>query len=384
MLHKEDIMALDKLEVRVSMEKLIIVLAVILIPLNFLGLFLAVKSQTAAERTIGALFSSIAQNNAAAARLYIDDRVVEVATIASQLTIVDAVAAAKGPAAHVADETKAAKIADIEKKWNTPEADSLIAGILSSRASLALRHHRELDPRMLKLIVVDENGVPVGATDKPTHYAPVDEVFWQAVSANGKGGIYVSGVNYDEQSKVNYVVVGVPVLDASSQRFVGAVRALVDVSTLFARLNRELPPTMLVTDDGTVVSAANVTPSMQMKSDEYKAVRDALGTLHGRQAGYVLDNTREGIRIVGFADTGLKPSFSNLGWFVLVSQNERDVLSPIRTVGYFAIFMGIFGLLMVTLLATYFFLHRKQEMADIEAPNNHTTESEHNHNLAGR
>jgi hypothetical protein len=63
---------------------------------------------------------------------------------------------------------------------------------------------------------------------------------------------------------------------------------------------------------------------------------------------------------------------------------HRDALSPIRTVGYFAIFMGIFGLLMVTLLATYFFLHRKQEMADIEAPNNHTTESEHNHNLAGR
>ena len=107
---------------------------------------------------------------------------------------------------------------------------------------------------------------------------------------------------------------------------------------------------------------------MQMKSEEYGAVRDALGTLQGRQAGYVIASMRGGNRIVGFADAGLTPSYSNLSWFVMVSQSEREVLAPVRPVEYFAILMVVVGLLMVTLLAAYFFLHRTQEIADIEVP----------------
>jgi len=214
--------------------------------------------------------------------------------------------------------------------------------------------------------------VPVAATDKPAHYAPVDEVFWQGASAQGKGAVYVSEVLFDGQGTASYIGIGFPVLDENSRRFIGAVHALVDVSGLFALLNREQPgrttATLLVKEDGTVISAPNVTPAMQMKSEEYGAVRDALGTLQGRQAGYVIASMRGGNRIVGFADTGLTPSYSNLSWFVMVSQNEHEALAPVRTVGYFAILMVVVGLLMVTLLAAYFFLHRAQEMADIEVP----------------
>jgi len=106
-----------------------------------------------------------------------------------------------------------------------------------------------------------------------------------------------------------------------------------------------------------------------VKSEEYGAVRDALGTLQGRQASYAIAGMREGNRIVGFADTGLSESYSNLRWFVMVSQSEREALAPVRAVGYFAILMVVVGLLMVTLLAAYFFLYRTQEMADIEVPN---------------
>jgi len=50
----------------------------------------------------------------------------------------------------------------------------------------------------------------------------------------------------------------------------------------------------------------------------------------------------------------------------MVSQNEREALPSVRTLGYFAILMVAVGLLMVTVLGAYFFLHRKQQMADIE------------------
>jgi len=365
-------MALDRFEVRVSLDKLLIVLIVILVPLNFIGLYLTMQSHSAVEQTTGTLFRDIAQSNAITARQFIDDRVTNVGAIASQPVVVDAILAANRASGQINDAAKTTKIADTEKKWTTAEVDSLVAGILASRASASLRHYRELDPRFMKLIVLDANGVPVAATDKPAHYAPVDEVFWQGVSAQGKGAVYVTEVLFDGQGTANYIGIGFPVLDESSRRFIGAVHALVDVSGLFALLNREQPgrttATLLVKEDGTVISAPNVTPAMQMKSEEYGAVRDALGTLQGRQAGYVIASMRGGNRIVGFADTGLTPSYSNLGWFVMVSQGEREALAPVRTVGYFAILMVVVGLLMVTLLAAYFFLHRAQELADIEVP----------------
>jgi hypothetical protein len=363
-------MPLDRFEVRVSLEKLLILLIAILVPLNFIGLYLTMQSHGALEQTTGTLFRDIAQGDAIAARQFIDDRITDVGAIANQPSALDVILAANHASAQTNEAAETMKIADIEKQWHTAAADSIVAGILASRASESLRRQRELDPRFLKLILLDANGLPVAATDKPAHYAPVDEVFWQGVSSQGKGAVYVSEVLYDETSKTNYVAIGFPVLDEGSRRFIGAVHALVDVSGLFALLNRERPGlarvTELVRDDGTVISAPNVTSSMHLKSEEYGAVRDALGTLRGRQAGYVIASMREGNRIVGFADTGLTESYSSLRWFVMVSQNEREALAPVRAVGYFAILMVVVGMLMVTLLATYFFLHRKQEMADIE------------------
>jgi Cache domain len=374
-------MPLDTFEVRISLEKLLIVLIVILVPLNFIGLYLTMESNSAVEKTTGTLFRDIAQSNAITARQFVDDRVTNVAAIATQPAVVDAIVAANRNSAQVNEVAKTAKIEETEKKWSTAEVDSLVAGMLASRASASLRHYRELDPRFMKLIVLDANGVPVAATDKPAHYAPVDEVFWQGVLAQGKGAVYVTEVLFDGQGTTSYIGIGIPVLDESSRRFIGAVHALVDVSGLFALLNREQPgratSTMLLKEDGTVISAPNVTPAMQMKSEEYGAVRDALGTLQGRQAGYVIAWMREGRRIVGFADTGLTPSYSNLSWFVMVSQSEREALAPVRTVGYFAILMVLVGLLMVTLLAAYFFLHRAREMADIEVPDREKVPREH-------
>jgi hypothetical protein len=126
---------------------------------------------------------------------------------------------------------------------------------------------------------------------------------------------------------------------------------------------------MLVKDDGTLISTPNVDASRKLKLDEYSAVSDALGTLQGRQRGYVVASRKGEDRIVGFADVGLKPKYSNLGWLVLVSQDEEEALAPFRSVAHFALSMVVLALLMLTLLTVYFFLHRKQRLESIEMAN---------------
>ena len=363
-------MPFDTLEIRFSLQKLLIGLILVIVPLSIVGLYLTSEADTSLEQTIGTHFRSIAQTEGTATSQFINDRVLDVAALARNPAVVDAVTAAQRSRQGLDDAVITARVGKIESTWETPQVDPLVKEILASPTSQVLRHHREAEPRILKILVADETGATVAATDKPLHYVQPNEVYWQAVYGEGRGGIYVSEIRYDDQTKANYLQIGMPVLEEGTRRFIGAVSALVDVSSLLSRFQRgevgQTARTMLVRDDGTVISAPNMDPSLRLKSDEYATVHDVLGTPQGRQAGYVVASMRGGNRIVGFADTGLKRAYPNLGWLILVSQDEREALAPLLNLGHFALLMVVLALLMLTLLTVYFFLHRRQRFEDIE------------------
>jgi len=106
---------------------------------------------------------------------------------------------------------------------------------------------------------------------------------------------------------------------------------------------------------------------MKIKSEEYSSIRDALGSLRGREAGYIFAtlSNRESY-LIGYADTGLKEAYPNLPWIVVASQEAREVTGPVRNMTVFALLVMILSLLILSLLAAYVFLHRKQELEDIE------------------
>ena len=362
-------MPYDTLEIRISLQKLLIGLTLVIVPLSFVGLYLASQAEASLEETLGTHFRSIAQSEGMATSQFINDRVLDVAALASNPGVVDAITAAQQSRKGLDDSALRARVGKIESTWETPQVDPLVKEMLLSPASQVLRRHREADPRILKILVADETGATVAATDKPLHYVQPNEVYWRAVYGEGRGGTYVSEIRYDDQTKANYLQIGMPVLEEGTRRFIGAVNALVDVSSLLSRFQRaeggETARIMLLQDDGTVISAPNMDPSLRLKSDEYATVRDALATPQGRQAGYAVASMRGGDRIVGFADTGLKKAYSNLGWLVLASQDEREALTPLLSLSRFALLMVVFALLMLTLLTVYFFLHRRQRFEDI-------------------
>jgi hypothetical protein len=144
----------------------------------------------------------------------------------------------------------------------------------------------------------------------------------------------------------------------------------VDMSGLFSAFDQQqlgrTGRVLLVKGSGIIVNAPNVTPDLRLMSAEFTAVRDALGTLEGRQSGHLTAALRNGARIVGYADTGLKRSLPNLDWLIVVSQSEREALAPVRTLEHFAVLMVVLALLMLTALFAYFWTHREEELADLE------------------
>ena len=363
-------MPLDTFEVRVSLPKLLLGLVVVIVPLSLVGLYITSESVSSQEEANGTHLRAVAQATSGAIAQFIDNFVTEVGSVALAPAVLDAVSGADRSYQNMGDAAIRDRIDTQESKWGKPAADPMVRSILSSPAAAYLRTYREVDPRLMRIWVTDEIGAIVAATDKPEHYFQGQQEYWQAVYAQGRGRNNVTSVQYDERNSVNYISVGMPIFEQLSGKFLGVVNAWVDTSGLTsllttASLDRNTPA-LLVKEDGTTIAGPNVALSNKLKSEEYPAVRDALATIAGRQSGHVVAITSGGKRLAGFADTGLKQSYPNLGWTVVVSMDEREATGPIRPVVRFAFFMVALSLVMLTLLAVYFFLHRQQQVPEIE------------------
>jgi len=366
-------MPLDSLELRTSLQKVLVGLMLILVPLTVFGFYVALQGDSQIRQMAGENIRSVTRTSADFTSHFIAGCVRDVSVIANDPSLVQSVISANRQYERLSDDVVMNKLQAAEQKWNNSEGDALAKNILGSDLALQLRRLRELNPGLLKIIVADASGATVAATDKPVHYFQMDRAYWGVLYSQGQGAIHVADLRYDDQSRLPYISIAYPILQESSGRFIGAVTALFDVSPLFAQLNRQqigrTGRLLLVRDDGTVIQAVGVTPSLRLRSEEYSAIRDSLGTLRGRETGYLFTTFSKGEKyLVGFADVGLKDAFPNLPWIVVASQEEREIMGPIRNVAAFAFFVMILSLLILTLLAAYVFLHRMQKLEDIEVP----------------
>jgi hypothetical protein len=359
-------MATDRFEIRVSLEKLFLGLMITIVPLCLLSLYAFSRTEQSMEEAVGANFKTIASLTAAEVATFVNDRVLSVATLAADPGLAEAVEGANRGYAGATPEAVAARLEAVEKEWNTPKAEGRVREMLGSKASLRLNRWRDLDRRFLRITLTDAYGGVVAATHKTLDYNQADEEFWQAVSANGRGGVHLTDILYDEVTKSNYIGIGVPVMAAGSNQFIGVLDALVEVSTIFPTLRRadlgRNARTMLVKSDGTIIDSPDTNLAMRVKSPEHAAMIDAAGK---RRNGFVLTNVQGTPIVIGFASTGLEEHFPDLDWTVLIAQDRTAALAPVAIVQRLIALLALTGLVMVTLLAAWLSVHRKREYVDI-------------------
>jgi hypothetical protein len=337
----------DRFEVRVSITKLLLVLIVVIVPLSIVGFVLTTRSDRSLDNAIGNDFKVLAQTYSNQVSEYIRDRVADVNAMAADANIMNVASGARGAAAAPGSK-----------------------GMLGSSASEVLKQRRNLDPRFLSIAATDVNGTVVAAAQPSTTTSYAQDENWQAAYNKGQGAVKISDMLYDELTKSYYISIAVPIGDPNSGHLAGILRAAVNISPLLARFQQDQigngARAVLVNDDGMVVSAPNADVFARVKSQEFDAVRDSLGSLQGSHSGWALVNVRGRPSIVGYAGTGLKQHFDNLGWVVLVSEEEYQAAAPIRQLERFALLMVILSIFMLTLLCVYYFLHRRQRFEDIE------------------
>ena len=363
----------ERYELRISLRKLLIGLLLTVIPICLAGLYAVHQSERALERTIGNQFKTVAEIVASEISRYVQNSVLDVAAIALEPAVISAVESSNRSYDGLQDAAVIAKIQKIDKEWATPATEIVAKEMLASPASRLLRRHRELDPRILRITVTDKRGATVAATHKTLDYYQADEEYWQNIYAQGRGAVSLTDILYDEATKSHYIGLGLPLTEERSNTVIGTIDTLIDVTSLLPMTNRlQMGPTaraLLVKEDGTLIAGPQATLPMKLKSEEWEAVRDALGTLHGRQNGYMTAVlTGGGRHLIGFADTGLREHYPKLGWVLLLAQEQREALAPIRIVSRLVAFISLLGLVLVTLLAAYFALHRAEPITEIGDP----------------
>lgn len=359
-------------EFNIPLQRTLVALVIILVPIIIFGLYIGQQASQQVQQMNGAYFRTVTQASAVITSNYIVERVAELVNIANETSVEQAVMAASRSYERMNDSAIRSKAEQEEAQWNSAVSDPLVKNILGSGLAISIRRHRELNPKLLKVTVLDQTGATIAATDKPLHYLQTGNEYWRGLSSQAKKSVYVSEVHYDDQSRAQYVSITTPVFqEGGGGRFVGAITALVDLSPLFAFLSQmqigHTGHVFLVTNEGIVVAASGLTPSERVRSEEFVAVRDALGTLLGREAGYVratLPN-RESY-LIGFADTGLKAAYPNLPWIVIASQDLREAEGPVRNMATFSMVMTVVALIVLSVLGAYVFLHRKQRLQDLE------------------
>ncbi len=338
---------------------MLVVLLVIAVPISLVALYGINRTARSAEREIGGHFTTIAHATADAISDSIHSTVVDITLIAANPAVLDVLVAANRSYRGMSDIAISAKMQKGDEVWNKGEGKPLVDRVLSNRASRELRRMLQRDPKFLRITVIDEQGATVAATHKTSDYFQGDEEDWRSIYAEGRSVISILDIEHDPATGINFIGIGVPILEEDSAQSIGALHAMIDIASITPLLERaDVGPrgrVILVSGDGRIVSGPNISFSANVRSDGYVSVFDALGVLRSRQTGYIVSEVRDqGETLIGFADTGLKEDYSNLSWAVLVSQPAAEAFAIIRTPELIIILMAFLGLGAVVAVGVFF------------------------------
>ncbi len=133
--------------------------------------------------------------------------------------------------AQNAKKISLAEIRKMDEKWiNTPGIAPFMKELMESECGMHLRDIQKKIPFYAEIFVMDSQGALVAATDKTSDYWQGDEAKFTESFNDGKGGIHISDVEFDESAQAYIVQVSVPVTDNDS--VIGALTVGIDLDTM--------------------------------------------------------------------------------------------------------------------------------------------------------
>ena len=189
------------------------------------------------------------------------------------------------------------------------------------------------DPVYREVLLTDRFGRLVAASERTTDYFQADEVWWKEAYGDGvHGQVFVTGAVYDESAQSHAIQIAVPVTNASETTVVGVLKVIADIRELSAIVTGarigETGNAALVRPDGSLVLRSTSGSDAGESFFAAETLRRELATRDKGQGSlfqlsFAASTSVSETRLVGVAPSQLGSSYPNVGWLVVVSQDER-------------------------------------------------------------
>ena len=249
------------------------------------------------------------------------------------------------------------QVEEREDDWLTqdPEDSRLQSGILNNEASRFVRKFNSITADFREILITDAMGRLVAASNKTSDYYQADERWWRYAYQEGQGNSFHGDIQFDESANVYGMEIAHPVRDPSSGEVMGVIKAIADsheISALVAATR--LGPTseaVLISADGTGILGPERTVRYRF------AEPISLGEPGRRyvEATEVLALPAEERRVfLGLPQFRLKDRMPELDWILVVQEPYEEVFSPFRNLNRRFIYIAVFGIALVLVLALIF------------------------------
>lgn len=115
-----------------------------------------------------------------------------------------------------------------DKKWiDTPGIDDFMKSLMNNECGIYLRKLQVEYNFIAEIFVMDNQGANVAMSDKTSDYWQGDEDKFTESFNDGKGGLHISEVKFDQSSQSYLIQISVPVKD--DEKVIGAITFGIDI-----------------------------------------------------------------------------------------------------------------------------------------------------------
>lgn len=213
------------------------------------------------------------------------------------------------------------------------------------------------------ILITDIKGAVISATDKLQDYNEGEKNWWNTTFNQGKGKVFISGIDYNEGTQTYSVAVAVPIFDHGHENAIGVLKMVHDVQDIFKTITNikigETGHANLVTSDGTLVVCPIFPPKSHRINDE---LMEQISTDKPNWGIAVDDAHGSNNSIIGFAPVNStfkmgKDNFGGKAWYIFIRQLPEETYAPMYTLLWEVSFLGI--ALVVVLSLTGFYAARR-------------------------
>lgn len=246
----------------------------------------------------------------------------------------------------------------LEAEWQASEfTDPLPQARLNNSVARELVEFRGRFQTNISLIATDQYGALVGATNFSSNYNYAEAPWWQTAYNNGRGAIFISPPEVDQDTDLFQTVIAIPIYGSNSRNVVGVLQSTYSLRNLSdilfsaqqefgesTHLDLLLPPNRLVDIQGTEIEGT-LTPETLALLQENR--EKTFGQFEFEGAFNLV--SQEPVNTLLHV-----PDVDSLGWVVITHQPLSDSLAPVREQQRTFTITGIVVLIVASIGAAFF------------------------------